>query len=696
MPLLCACAKDIVELTGTIAGIVKDYDSGDLIANCQVSLSPGGKSTFTDIDGSFAFDGIDPGTYTLAFARNGFENETREIEVISGQEVRANVALRAKSSFSVASNICDFGDLEVTQMIFFSNNSDMECSYTISNLPEWLSLSRTEGTVKAASTETVTAIVDRDKVIEGSYSQNLTVAYAGRSSGAEVITVKMTKVKLTVPTVTISAAAQNLKETGFDISGAIVATGGSQIISYGHCWSRNENPTVSGEKTDLGTTSASGSFTSTLTNLTTLTTYYVRAYAVNAQGIAYSEQVAITTQDAASDKWDGSVASSFARGNGTATDPYVIMTGGQLMLLKNIELSSSNYFELGGNIDLDNKNWKPFAFEGHLDGKGYTISNLYIDRDEDNQGLFSSCSRSIISNLTIKGVKIDAPSCNNIGALCGTASGQFINCHVILGSESVISGNKSVGGIIGGSRSSNLKNCSVASSATTAVIKGSDSVGGLVGSDSYRSQFERNIVKAEITGGTRVGGLVGYSTDAASINDCFFEGILVGEDYVGGFVGDGRLTISGGKVVADITAKNGYAGGLVCTDGGSGLVVYGCYSSGTINASAQAGGLIADRYSSWQRSYSKCHLSYSTMESSSDEFYGLGDGSYTDCATVAEKAVKGSSTNTKAGCTDITKFFREAYSKYADYWNYDHVWKWKGTIQGEAVEVSCPKLSWEE
>ena len=36
-----SCAKDIVDVNGSIHGVIKDFNTGALIANCQVSLAPG-------------------------------------------------------------------------------------------------------------------------------------------------------------------------------------------------------------------------------------------------------------------------------------------------------------------------------------------------------------------------------------------------------------------------------------------------------------------------------------------------------------------------------------------------------------------------------------------------------------------------------------------------------------------------------
>lgn len=173
--------------------------------------------------------------------------------------------------------------------------------------------------------------------------------------------------------------------------------------------------TIDGQCTNLGMTNKIGTFKSTIENLSVNTTYYVRAYATNSQGTAYGEQIIVKTSAANSDIWDGQIAKSFAGGSGTITDPYIIKTGGQLLLMKEYE---DENFKLDNDINLNNNNWLPFYFSGYLNGNGHTIYNLKISRNTDNQGLFSQLNGTI-ENLKINGVDIKAPQNSNIGALAG-------------------------------------------------------------------------------------------------------------------------------------------------------------------------------------------------------------------------------------------------------------------------------------
>ena len=79
--LFNSCARNIVDLTGSIIGTVKDYESGELISNCQISLNPGGKSLSTSSDGQFEFENLEYGTYDLTFKKSGYEDATKVVSV---------------------------------------------------------------------------------------------------------------------------------------------------------------------------------------------------------------------------------------------------------------------------------------------------------------------------------------------------------------------------------------------------------------------------------------------------------------------------------------------------------------------------------------------------------------------------------------------------------------------------------------
>lgn len=101
----------------------------------------------------------------------------------------------------------------------------------------------------------------------------------------------------TVPEVSTSIVI-NITTNSATGGGEIVSNGNSDISVSGLAYSStNTTPTISDEKIALETTE--GSFTSDITNLSSNTIYYIRAYATNSVGTGYGDIVEFTTNNAA-------------------------------------------------------------------------------------------------------------------------------------------------------------------------------------------------------------------------------------------------------------------------------------------------------------------------------------------------------------------------------------------------------------
>lgn len=125
------------------------------------------------------------------------------------------------------------------------------------------------------------------------------------------------------PAVTTSAIG-SITETTASGGGEVTFDGGVGVTERGICWNTSPNPTTEDNKTSDG--GGTGSYTSELSGLTCATTYYVRAYATNASGTAYGDQVEFTTLDCPADppvvttSALSGITDSTAMGGGNVTD----------------------------------------------------------------------------------------------------------------------------------------------------------------------------------------------------------------------------------------------------------------------------------------------------------------------------------------------------------------------------------------
>ena len=101
-----------------------------------------------------------------------------------------------------------------------------------------------------------------------------------------------TSIVVALPTVTLASASSITATTALS-GGNVTSNGGASVTARGVTWNTVGYPTIDGNHTTNGT--GIGSFTSSLTGLSPGTTYYVRTYATNSVGTAYSSQISFAT-----------------------------------------------------------------------------------------------------------------------------------------------------------------------------------------------------------------------------------------------------------------------------------------------------------------------------------------------------------------------------------------------------------------
>lgn len=291
------------EKLGTVYGTVTDFSSGEPIGNANVRLNPKGETTLTGSDGTFQFNDLPTGSYSLSLSKNGYEDldDDYVLKIENGNTVQRAVQMKKQSSsLQIVDNngnviaMLDFGtDEDVSQKTFnIFNNGNMTLNFTITKTANWIDdVIPSEGTVAIGDTKPITVIINRASLGSGENKSTLLIT-TPTAGGVEVVVKATVPFTATVVTGEVDAVTNNSAKC----SGEVTDNGGVTVIEKGICIALTENPTIDGQRVSAGP--GIGEFTCTLTGLSQNKTYYVRAYAINSVGTVYGLQRSFTTKSA--------------------------------------------------------------------------------------------------------------------------------------------------------------------------------------------------------------------------------------------------------------------------------------------------------------------------------------------------------------------------------------------------------------
>lgn len=233
-------------------------------------------------------------------------------------------------------------------------------------------------------------------------------------------------------------------------------------------------------------------------------------------------------------------------GSGTATDPYKIGTLNELRWVSETDSVWDKHFKVIADINAsESQNWnegkgfQPIGnFRGVLNGNGFAIESLFIDREnEDTVGFIATASEAEISNLRLK--NIDITGGRFTGAIAGNGGASVEKVSI----SGTIHGKQDyTGGIIG--KVTAAASIKKTSSSATVISDGQPEesqaiAGGLIGGAEEMFVIQNSYTSGTVDGeGNLVGGLVGSGDEVSfEIRNSYASGLIEGTDSVGGLIG---------------------------------------------------------------------------------------------------------------------------------------------------------------
>ena len=294
-----------------------------------------------------------------------------------------------------------------------------------------------------------------------------------------------------------------------------------------------------------------------------------------------------------------------SKGDGKVGNPYIITKAEELKWFRDEVNRGRNNIcaKIADNVEvidmstvchaadksqnLEEVSWEPIGnttnrYMGTFDGNNKTITNLYINANQEYSGLFGYTYRSAIKNLTF--VNANVTNTNSFtGILVGYGYGGTYQ-NIMTSTSCEVNGGDGTGGIAG-KLAGNAYNC-----VNYATVQGKEQVGGLFSSYDSSKSITACANYGKVTASSLwVGGLVGYF-NSGTIQDCANYGDVKGANCVAGMVGfvdQGKIqnVFSYGNVSATMSTQNigmAFGSGSGTTEG---MVAY--YSGAKLTANGQ-------------------------------------------------------------------------------------------------------------
>lgn len=255
---------------------------------------------------------------------------------------------------------------------------------------------------------------------------------------------------------------------------------------------------------------------------------------------------------------DESVATAFAGGTGTTTDPYLISNAAELRYANDLINSGATYqnanaetkyyyaaaYKLTADIDMGGTEWIPIgwyrpthydtsksaavytpAFTGKFDGNKHVISNIRMNWDQTHMlssymGFFGYCNGATISNLGLDNIEVVFNNYDYVYDTANSKTTRIANSGVFAGQL----------------RSSTVTECYVINSKVTNINSGKNdaSVAGFVGALNYGNKISNCYVYNAVIRAGQLAAQAGFAgilySNGNAITNCYSAKISCDSD----------------------------------------------------------------------------------------------------------------------------------------------------------------------
>lgn len=433
------CTKDVEETKGSIYGFVTDKATGEAVANANVILLTTNETmltaTLTGSDGTYEFTDVSNGKYRIKVTKTGYTDlvDNYVIEVSDGKKARRDVqieklpmALRIVDANGADISVLDFGaEADVTSRTFSIFNdspgkirwwiADVDCGW-ITEVKSVIS-GNSGGDLEAGQQEPIKVTIDRSQLGSGRKTYILNI---NSDKGSRELTITAGE-DVGLPSLTTEEVS-NLTQTSATFNGTIINAGTPTYTERGFVYSTSPQPTVEDAQKITSAVNDQASFSANVSNLSSNTSYYVRAYARNDIGVAYGNDVAFATgsvQTQVSTSAATNITASSATLNGTIIEvgsPAYTEKGFCYNTTGNPTISNNKVIVTGSGIGAFSKEINNLQYNTTYHVKAYAIHN--------GQPIYGN---EITFSTSWTSTQIQTSAATSVSATSATFNGVIIN-----------------------------------------------------------------------------------------------------------------------------------------------------------------------------------------------------------------------------------------------------------------------------
>jgi DUF2075 family protein len=640
-----AATAIVASITGSTAisgGNISSDGGASVTSRGLVWGTSAGSSTFSVTTGAgigtytSSLSGLLPATlyYVRAFATNsigtsyGPERNFTTLAIAPTISATASATSITSSTATIGGTITSDGGAAVTARGVVYGTSSLSSTFSV-----------TSGTGTGTYSIGLTGLTPATTYYVRSFATNSVGTVYGTETSFSTIAV--------APSLTTTEAS-SISKYAASAGGTITSNGGSVITASGICWSTTAIPTISDSKTTDGTTS--GTFTSSIIGLTAGTTYYVRAYAINAIGTGYATAQSFTTLSTASNNPvlasttpASSITSSSAILGGNITDEGATQVSVRGLVYGTTTGSSTFSVTIGSGAGTftstltgltQGTTYFVRSFATNVQGTSYgtetsfttqTTPTVSVTNTPSSITTTSAISGGIISStggatVTVSGVVWSLTSTPTITLASkttdGTTSGTFTSSITGLTQGATYHVRAYATNYLGTSYGpditfTTITTPTVSSTATVTSITGTTATsGGTITVDGGATVTSRGLVWGTTTGSSTYSVTSGSGTGTYTAS---LTGLSIATTYfVRAFATNSAGTVYGPEVqfstpstatvastiTSTITSSTAILGGVLTSNGGATTTIgimystasnFGTFSTTTINANAVAG-----------------------------------------------------------------------------------------------------------